>query len=376
MNKLLVFLLCIVVNFHAYGKESFVIPAIDVSTLSARLKQMGVHYHEGVLECEEGAIAVERNRLHMPTLELLLKAKKTPNFYDDFVYRGGNSEFPSNLFNLVKNSKDQEYAKKIAKKFLCEKIDVTSRTLAHAPARSMGSMVAGGLELLSLKRIDFFDYKSAEVPRIALDCYFAELFFPENDVGVVCDPDIVDTPTKLKNTLSNELKINLKTATLLYKKIEDYVLLSDDEAGEFMGSCASCNADRQQGEVEYLIYQALTIFRTGRTLICKPVGDGENPCSYKDYEAGLLGARVQQTYEVADAELNKQWELLKKQSSTNERWKDVLAAQRAWVSMKLNFVKRGKGSSAAHADKVETFLTQSRSRTIKYVRELMVAEQQ
>ena len=370
MNKLLVSLLCLAVNFHAYGKESFVIPAIDVPALSNRLKQMEVHHHEGVLECKEGEIEVERSRLHIPTLELLFKARKDPNFYDDFVYMGGNSEFPSNLFYLVKNSKDQEYAKKIAKQFLCEKIDRTSRTLTRAPGLLMGSMVAGGLELLSSKKIDLFNYQTAEVPREALDCYFSEPFHPENYVGVVCSPYIVDTPSKLKNILSKELKINSKTATLLYKKIEDYVLLSDEEAGEFMGSCASCNADRQQGEVEYLIYQALTIFRTGRTLICKPVGDGDNPCSYKDYEAGLLGARVQQTYEVADAELNKQWELLKKQSSTNERWKNVLAAQRAWVSMKLNFVKRGKASSAAHSEKVATFLTNHRSKTLTYVREL------
>ncbi|MDC0112391.1 hypothetical protein OAH95_00550 [Burkholderiaceae bacterium] len=372
-TKLLAGLLCVVLSLPTYAKDSLAIGSIDVPALSNRLKQLGVYYHEGVLECEEGAIEVEGNRLHTPTLALLFEAKKDINFYDDFVYYGGNSAFPSNLFDLVKNSKDQQYAKKITKQLLCEKIDLTSRTLTRNPGLLMGSMVAGGLELLSSKRIDLFDYKSAKVPRTALDCYFARPFFPEGDVGIVCDPYYVDTPDKLKVILSKELKISRQTAAVLYKKVEDFVSLTEDElraTGYYFGSCNFCNAKASQEEVELLIYQALTIFRTGRPLICEAVRDGNNPCTFSDYEAGLLGAEEQQTYELVDAELNKQWGLLKRQAATSERWKDVLDTQRAWVRMKVALIKSGQDSSAAYSEKVATFLTKHRSKTLTYVREL------
>jgi hypothetical protein len=367
ISKLLLALMCVAVNLPSYAKDNFAIAKIDVPALSNRLKQMGAYDYLGVLECEEGAIEIEKNRLHTPTLELLIEAKKYDNFYEDFIYYEGNRDFPSNLFSLIKNSKDQQYAKKIAKQLLCEKIDLTLRTLTRAPGMEIGSMVAGGLELLSSKRIDLFDYKSAEVPRAALDCYFSEPFFPINSMGLFCSPYIVDSPSILKDILRKDLKISSKNAEVLYIKIEDFVSLEDDEMGRFSGSCLSCNAYNRQGVVDFLIYQALTIFRTGRPLFCAAVSDGINPCSFSDYEASLLGAEEQQTYAIADAELNKQWGLLKKQATTNERWNDVLAAQRAWVRMKLALIKYGKGSFAEHSDKVATFLTQSRSEELKYI---------
>jgi uncharacterized protein YecT (DUF1311 family) len=366
-TKLLACLLGVVLSLPTYAKDSLAIGSIDVPALSNRLKQLGVYYHKGVLECEEGAIEVEGNRLHTPTLALLFEAKKDINFYDDFVYYGGNSSFPSNLLDLVKKSKDTQYAKKIAKQLLCEKIDLTSRTLERKPNSGTGSMVLGGLDLLLSKRI------SDAVPSTAGGCYFSYYFYPDNDVGLACDSYFVDTPNKLRDILSKDLKISPKNAEVLYKKVEEFVSRTEDElraTGTHLGSCRSCIASTRLGEVELLIYQALTIFRTGRPLICADVGDGNNPCSFSDYEAGLLDAEEQQTYELVDSELNKQWGLLKKQAATSERWKDVLDTQRAWVRMKVALIKSGHDSSAAHSEKVATFLTKHRSKTLTYVREL------
>ena len=82
-----------------------------------------------------------------------------------------------------------------------------------------------------------------------------------------------------------------------------------------------------------------------------------------------MDAEKQQSYELVDTELNKQWGLLKKQAATSERWKDVLDTQRAWVRMKVALIKSGNGAPSAHSEKVATFLTKHRSGTLRYVRE-------
>jgi hypothetical protein len=366
--KLLVTLVCVVLNLPSFAKDGWTIGSIDVAALATRLKQLGVYNHEGALECESGAIAVDGTRLDTPTLRSLFNAKHAGAFHDDFIYHEDNVAYPSLLLELVKKSQDKGYAKKIAKQLLCEKIDLTSRTLDRKPSSGIGSMVYGGLDLLLSNRID------NEVPTNADDCHFSIFFHPDNYVGLVCDSYFVETPVKLKNILSKDLKISAKNAEALYEKIDKFISLMDDEITTieaFQASCRSCIEESRLGEVELLVYRAVTIFRTGRPLSCADVRDGENPCSFSDYEAGILGPEEQQTYEQVDAELNRQWGLLKQQASAGEHWKILLDTQRAFVKMKVALVKSGSPLYQANSEKVATYLTKHRSARIRYLRELL-----
>lgn len=370
MNKsnLIVALFCLVLSLPSFAKDGWAIGSIDVPALSTRLKQLGVYNHEGASECESDAIEVDGTSLDKPTLRSLFDAKNVGAFEGDFIYYNDNGGYPALLLDLVKKSKDKGYAKKIVKQLLCEKIDLTSRTLDRPPNSGTGSMVVGGLDLLLSKRIE------EEVSTNKDSCYFTYFFYPDNDVGLACDSYFVETPVKLKNILSKDLKISTKNAEALYEKIDKFVSLMEDEITAieaFQASCRSCIEESRQGEVELLVYKAVTIFRTGRPLSCADVRDGENPCSFSDFEAGILGPEEQQTYEQVDAELNRQWGLLKQQASNSGHWEILLDTQRAFVKMKIALVKSGSPLYKANSKKVATFLTQYRSTRIRYLRELL-----
>ena len=415
----------------ALGQEKITVGSLETPSFIANLKQFDEESASLLHVCSPVPMDVDDRQIFGPALKRLISTLADDSSAEDSIDSGRNSDFPSDLFELVAKSEDKSYAKRVATQILCQKVLISGQDLNQRPNTQAGSMLGGSLKLIKSKRIDTFDPDSADVSVNATNCYFSEFFQYEKALGSVCgryakenpitltarlktelvsigedtaqlykkvtesawrsfscyfsdvfyDPNIVgsvcgryvnENPGILTALLKKELKLNEKKSTELYEKLEKFAWSYVSEwraAGFYHGTCYSCTHYEVQASTEFLVHQSLTLLATGKTLQCAiKQGWPNRPCDEQDFDDRKLSESKVATFSEADAQLNIQWRFLKAHAGADERWGDMLEAQRDWINMKLAVVEAASKVNKKNSESIHSFLTAKRAGQLEELR--------